>query len=92
MAAFGAAGPAGGGGQGRARLHRPRLPLGSPPAARPRNLDAWICGAEAIAPLAGRAGAGCDLLIVEGVMGLFDGAGDGSPASTADVAGCSTPL
>ncbi|MCU1500790.1 MAG: cobyrinate a,c-diamide synthase / hydrogenobyrinic acid a,c-diamide synthase (glutamine-hydrolyzing) [Ilumatobacteraceae bacterium] len=51
-----------------------------------RNLDMWLCGAEAIAPLAGRAGAGCDVLVVEGVMGLFDGAGDGSPSSTADVA------
>lgn len=52
----------------------------------PRNLDAWICGPEAIAPLAGRAGAGADLLITEGVMGLYDGSGDDTPASTADVA------
>ena len=53
-----------------------------------RNLDAWMCGTEAIAPLAARAGAGADLLVVEGVMGLFDGAGDpeGPPASTAQVA------
>jgi len=56
-----------------------------------RNLDAWICGADAIVPLAARAGAGADLLVVEGVMGLFDGAAD-SPvdaiqvASTAQVA------
>jgi cobyrinic acid a,c-diamide synthase len=52
----------------------------------PRNLDAWLCGTEALAPLAGRAAAGADVLVVEGVMGLFDGAGDGSPSSTADVA------
>jgi cobyrinic acid a,c-diamide synthase len=52
----------------------------------PRNLDAWICGPEAIAPLAARAGAGSGLLVIEGVMGLFDGAGDGSVSSTADVA------
>ncbi|MDQ6839634.1 MAG: cobyrinate a,c-diamide synthase [Actinomycetota bacterium] len=52
----------------------------------PRNLDAWICGSEAIAPLAGRAGAGADLLIAEGVMGLYDGSGDDTPASTAHVA------
>jgi cobyrinic acid a,c-diamide synthase len=52
----------------------------------PRNLDAWLCGPEAIGPLAGRAAAGADLLVVEGVMGLFDGASDGTVSSTADVA------
>ena len=51
-----------------------------------RNLDAWMCGPDAIAPLAGRAGHGADLLVVEGVMGMFDGANDGGPSSTADVA------
>ncbi|MGH9153190.1 MAG: cobyrinate a,c-diamide synthase, partial [Acidimicrobiales bacterium] len=52
-----------------------------------RNLDAWICGASAVPPLAGRAGRGADLLVVEGVMGLFDGAADdGATASTAHVA------
>lgn len=53
-----------------------------------RNLDAWMCGPESIAALAGRAAAGADLLVVEGVMGLFDGSGDsdGPPASTAQVA------
>jgi cobyrinic acid a,c-diamide synthase len=51
-----------------------------------RNLDAWMCGPAAIAPLAARAADGCELLIVEGVMGLFDGAADGGAASTADVA------
>ncbi|MEM9713079.1 MAG: cobyrinate a,c-diamide synthase [Actinomycetota bacterium] len=52
----------------------------------PRNLDAWMSGPDAIAPLAARAGAGAELLVIEGVMGLFDGAVDGSPSSTADVA------
>ncbi|HET7720017.1 MAG TPA: hypothetical protein VFK43_08630, partial [Acidimicrobiales bacterium] len=54
-----------------------------------RNLDAWMCGPDAIAALAGRAGAGADVLVVEGVMGLFDGSGDpaGPAASTAQVAG-----
>ena len=54
-----------------------------------RNLDAWMCGPEAIASLAGRAAAGAELLVVEGVMGLFDGSGDpiGPVASTAQVAG-----
>lgn len=51
-----------------------------------RNLDAWMCGPDLIAPLAGRAAAGADVLVVEGVMGLFDGAADGTPSSTADVA------
>ncbi len=57
-----------------------------------RNLDAWICGPEAMAPLAARAAKGSDVLVVEGVMGLFDGAGPApSPpqldtASTAQVA------
>ncbi|MEM9655707.1 MAG: cobyrinate a,c-diamide synthase [Actinomycetota bacterium] len=52
----------------------------------PRNVDPWLSGTDAIAPLAARAGSGADLLIVEGVMGLFDGAVDGSQSSTADVA------
>lgn len=51
-----------------------------------RNLDAWMCGPDLIAPLAGRAAAGADVLVVEGVMGLFDGAADGTPSSTADIA------
>ena len=52
----------------------------------PRNLDAWICGEAAMAPLAARAADGADVLVVEGVMGLFDGALDGGAASTAHVA------
>ena len=52
-----------------------------------RNLDAWICGEPAVTALAGRAADGADILIVEGVMGLFDGAADGQPeASTASIA------
>jgi cobyrinic acid a,c-diamide synthase len=53
---------------------------------RPRNLDPWMCGPDAIGPLAARAAAGGDVLVVEGVMGLFDGAADGTSSSTADVA------
>lgn len=52
----------------------------------PRNLDPWICGLEAMPSLAARAAAGADVLVVEGVMGLFDGAADGTPSSTADLA------
>jgi cobyrinic acid a,c-diamide synthase len=51
-----------------------------------RNLDAWMSGPELIPSLAARAAAAADLLIVEGVMGMFDGAADGTSSSTADVA------
>ncbi|MFC8670032.1 cobyrinate a,c-diamide synthase, partial [Streptomyces sp. NPDC057199] len=52
-----------------------------------RNLDAYLCGAELIAPLFAHGARGCDLAVVEGVMGLFDGAaGEGELASTAHVA------
>lgn len=51
-----------------------------------RNLDLWMCGRDAVLDIAARASHGAELLIVEGVMGLFDGAGDGTASSTADVA------
>nr|WP_190110885.1 cobyrinate a,c-diamide synthase [Streptomyces cinnamoneus] len=52
-----------------------------------RNLDAFLCGPERIAPLFLHGAAGCDLAVVEGVMGLYDGAaGQGELASTAHVA------
>ena len=52
-----------------------------------RNLDAFLSGPELIAPLALHGSRGADLAIVEGVMGLFDGAsGSGELASTAHVA------
>ncbi len=51
-----------------------------------RNLDPWICGPDAMGPLAGRAARDADVLLIEGVMGMFDGAHDGAPSSTADVA------
>ncbi|MFI6487808.1 cobyrinate a,c-diamide synthase [Streptomyces sp. NPDC050564] len=52
-----------------------------------RNLDAYLCGPELIAPLFAHGARGCDLAVVEGVMGLFDGAaGQGELASTAHVA------
>nr|WSZ95382.1 cobyrinate a,c-diamide synthase [Streptomyces sp. NBC_00857] len=55
--------------------------------ARPgRNLDAYMCGPGLIGPLFAHGAAGCDLAIVEGVMGLYDGASDqGELASTAQV-------
>ncbi|MEU9940884.1 cobyrinate a,c-diamide synthase [Streptomyces lavendulae] len=52
-----------------------------------RNLDAFMCGPELVAPLFAHGSAGCDLAVVEGVMGLYDGAaGRGELASTAQVA------
>jgi cobyrinic acid a,c-diamide synthase len=52
-----------------------------------RNLDAFLSGPELVAPLFAHGSAGSDLAIVEGVMGLFDGAtGAGELASTAQVA------
>ncbi|MEU2394371.1 cobyrinate a,c-diamide synthase [Streptomyces sp. NPDC007369] len=52
-----------------------------------RNLDAYMCGPELVGPLFAHGAAGCDLAIVEGVMGLYDGAaGRGELASTAQVA------
>lgn len=52
-----------------------------------RNLDAYMCGPELIAPLFAHGAQGCDLAVVEGVMGLYDGAsGHGELASTAQVA------
>ncbi|MEU0334515.1 cobyrinate a,c-diamide synthase [Streptomyces sp. NPDC006193] len=52
-----------------------------------RNLDAYLCGPELIAPLFLHGARGCDVAVVEGVMGLYDGAaGEGELASTAQVA------
>ncbi|MFI2409368.1 cobyrinate a,c-diamide synthase [Streptomyces sp. NPDC018947] len=52
-----------------------------------RNLDAFLCGPELIGPLFLHGARGCDIAVVEGVMGLYDGAaGEGELASTAQVA------
>ncbi|MEV7001433.1 cobyrinate a,c-diamide synthase [Streptomyces sp. NPDC093982] len=52
-----------------------------------RNLDAYLCGPELIGPLFLHGACGCDIAVVEGVMGLYDGAaGEGELASTAHVA------
>ncbi len=53
----------------------------------PRNLDAFLTGPDLVAPLFAHGAAGADIAVVEGVMGLFDGAsGRGELASTAHVA------
>ncbi|WP_405964635.1 cobyrinate a,c-diamide synthase [Streptomyces sp. NBC_00723] len=52
-----------------------------------RNLDAYLCGPELVGPLFAHGARGCDIAVVEGVMGMFDGAaGEGELASTAQVA------
>ncbi|WP_018179967.1 cobyrinate a,c-diamide synthase [Jongsikchunia kroppenstedtii] len=57
-----------------------------------RNLDPVLVGADTVAPLYKSGSAGCDIAIIEGVMGLFDGRiipGDRAPiaaGSTAQVA------
>ncbi|MFF3967019.1 cobyrinate a,c-diamide synthase [Streptomyces griseorubiginosus] len=52
-----------------------------------RNLDAYLCGQELMAPLFLHGARGADIAVVEGVMGMFDGAaGEGELASTAQVA------
>ncbi|MGQ4597563.1 cobyrinate a,c-diamide synthase [Nocardia sp. R6R-6] len=62
-------------------------------AGRPgRNLDPVLVGVERIAPLYRHGAQGCDVAVVEGVMGLFDGridehhAGPVAEGSTAQVA------
>jgi len=49
------------------------------------NLDPWSMRPRRIKHLAATQATGADLLLVEGVMGLFDGAADGN-GSTADLA------
>ncbi|MHB8295591.1 MAG: cobyrinate a,c-diamide synthase [Acidimicrobiales bacterium] len=52
-----------------------------------RNLDPFLQPPSLLPALAARAARGAQLLVVEGVMGLFDGLGSGREASTAHVAG-----
>ena len=52
-----------------------------------RNLDPWLTGEDLVAPLLRHGARGADVAVIEGVMGLFDGAaGRGDYASTAHVA------
>ncbi|MDO9585978.1 MAG: cobyrinate a,c-diamide synthase [Syntrophales bacterium] len=51
------------------------------------NLDGWMAGETYVADLFGRASTGADIAVIEGVMGLFDGADAAtSEGSTAEIA------
>jgi cobyrinic acid a,c-diamide synthase len=53
-----------------------------------RNLDGWMCGEDFVRGTFARGRAEADLAVIEGVMGLFDGAaGDSDEGSTAEIAG-----
>jgi cobyrinic acid a,c-diamide synthase len=52
-----------------------------------RNLDTWMLDAEANREIFSRASAGCDVAVIEGMMGLFDGVtGSSEEGSTAEIA------
>jgi cobyrinic acid a,c-diamide synthase len=52
-----------------------------------RNLDTWMLDAEANREIFCRASTGCDGVVVEGMMGLFDGVtGSSEEGSTAEIA------
>jgi len=51
-----------------------------------RTLDLWLVGARRLAALFAHGMAGADIAVVEGVMGLYDGIGNSSAGSTADIA------
>ena len=59
--------------------------LGRAAGAEAVNLDPWAMSAARLRGVAAARAEGADLLLVEGVMGLFDGAADGT-GSTADLA------
>jgi cobyrinic acid a,c-diamide synthase len=51
------------------------------------NLDGWMCGRDAVLACVARQAADADLVVVEGMMGCFDGVdGDSEVGSTAEIA------
>lgn len=51
------------------------------------NLDGWMCGRDAVRACVERHSRGADLVVVEGMMGCFDGVdGESESGSTAEVA------
>lgn len=56
------------------------------------NLDAWAMDPATMSSLAAGQGAGNDLMIVEGAMGLFDGAANGRGSAAALAATLSVPV
>ncbi|AUX19819.1 cobyrinic acid a,c-diamide synthase [Sorangium cellulosum] len=56
-------------------------------AATSHNLDGWMMGQEAVLSTFAAEAAGADVALIEGVMGLFDGASPtGEEGSTAEIA------
>ncbi len=54
--------------------------------ATSHNLDGWMMGKDAVLETFARASAGADLALIEGVMGLYDGASpDGEAGSAAEI-------
>jgi cobyrinic acid a,c-diamide synthase len=50
------------------------------------NLDTWMMGVSGVRSTFSKVSAGADVAVVEGVMGLFDGRGEGDEGSTAHLA------
>ena len=50
-----------------------------------KNLDTWLTSPEAVLEIFLKSSRTCDLAIIEGVMGLFDGSSSDDSASTAEI-------